>query len=264
MSIARAWHQIDEGNYAAARQYFADAASKAGILSPRQRRKVMDGLCRTEYQIGEPSYPLAEQLSTCSAALKQPDSKSSGIFSEVVGRQRAAVTKTINAALAQGDIASVNNGINRYRSLPGGDPEAVQRWTRQTWTLVGRETQPPPAKAVLASAISRLSHNFPNVHHMSVRQFRHWIESTMTIDGVPIVSKVEVRKSAVALWIEHAQLANAAFNLDRFARVNDGLVARCRCNGRTKVALNESDLPAYLVRLAATDGQSEVLILDQF
>ena len=39
------------------------------------------------------------------------------------------------------------------------------------------------------------------------------------------------------LWLTDDQIENAALNLNRFARINDSLVIRSRCNGRTKVAL---------------------------
>jgi hypothetical protein len=78
-----------------------------------------------------------------------------------------------------------------------------------------------------------------------------------------MVSDVEIGKRSVDLWIGDDQLAKAALNLDRFARVNDGLVVRCGCDGHTKVALKESGLPAYLVRLDPENHQSEVLILNQ-
>ena len=98
---------------------------------------------------------------------------------------------------------------------------------------------------------------------MSDRQFRRWVERNMTVDGITMVSNVEIGKRVVGLWLADDQIGNAALNLDRFVRVNDGLVVRCRCNGRTKVALQESGLPAYLVRLDTADRQSEVLILYQ-
>ena len=85
----------------------------------------------------------------------------------------------------------------------------------------------------------------------------------MTVAGNPMVTNVEIGRRTVALWQGADQLANAALNLDRLARVNDALVARCRCNARTKVVLKDSGLPAYLVRLDAASHQSEVLILDQ-
>jgi hypothetical protein len=263
VSIARARHQIAGGNYAAAHQYFAAAAKKANTLSPRQRRQVMDGLCRTEHQIGTPSYPLIQQLRTCAAALNEPDSESGVIFSEVARKERAAITETISTALAQRDIASVDDAILRYRSLPGNDPAAIARWTYQAWTMVNSEAEVAPGKAALAPTLSQLSHNFPNLQHMSDRQFRHWVEKNMTIGGITIVSNIEIGKRAVGLWLGDDQINNAALNLDRFVRVNNGLVVRCRCNGRTKVALKESGLPAYLVRLDTANRQSEVLILRQ-
>ncbi|MBV8359798.1 MAG: hypothetical protein JO189_17955 [Deltaproteobacteria bacterium] len=262
-SIARAQFEIAKGNYAVAHQYFATAAKKANALSPRERRQVMDGLCRTEYQIGPPSYPLAQQLHTCAAALNEPGSEDGVIFTELVRKERAAMTETINVALAQRDIASFDDTILRYRSLPGNDPEMVTKWTRQAWTIINREGEMAPGKAALAGTLLQLSRHLPNLHNMSDLQFRHWVERNMTVGGRTIVSNVEIGKRAIGLWLADDQINNATLNLDRFGRVNDGLVVRCRCNARTKVTLKESGLPAYLVRLDTADHQSEVLILYQ-
>jgi hypothetical protein len=139
----------------------------------------------------------------------------------------------------------------------------VARWTRQAWTIANHEGEMPRGKAVLATTLAHLSHHFPHLRHMSDLQFRHWVEKNMTVGGLTMVSNVEIGKRAVGLWLAGDQINNAALNLDRLARVNDGLAVRCRCNGRTKVALQESGLPAYLVRLDRADRQSEVLILYQ-
>jgi len=263
VSLARAQHQVAAGNYVAAHEYFATAATKPEELSPRQRRLVMDGLCRTEHQIGTPTYPLTRQLSSCAAALKQPGSESGATFSEVARKERDALTQTINAALAQQDVARADDAILRYRALPGNNPQLAARWTRQVWTIVNREAEAPAGKAALAPTISQLSHQFRHQQNMSEPQFRRWVEESMTVGGNLMVSNVEIGKRTVALWLGDDQLANAALNLDRFTRVNDGLVARCHCNGRTKVVLKDSGLPAYLVRLDTANHQSEVLILDQ-
>ena len=127
--------------------------------------------------------------------------------------------------------------------------------------MVNSEAEAAPGKAALAPTLLQLSHNFPNLQHMSDRQFRHWVEGNVTVGGITIVSNVEIGKRAVGLWLADNQIENAALNLDRFARVNDGLVVRCRCNGRTKVALKDSGLPAYLVQLDTATHRSEVLIL---
>ncbi len=261
VSIARARHQIAAGNYAAAHQYLAAAATKPEKLSPRQRRLVMDGLCRTEYQIGAPTYPLARQLGSCAAALNLPDSESGQIFAEVGRKQREALTETINTALAQQDIARADDAILRYRALPGSSPRLASGWTRQVWTIVNREAT--PGRGALRPTISQVARQFRHQQNMNQRQFHRWIEENMTVDGNLMVSNVEIGRRTLGLWVSDDQLANAALNLDRFARVNDGLVARCRCNGRTEVALKDSGLPVYLVRLDTASHQSEVLILEQ-
>jgi hypothetical protein len=261
ISIARAQHQADAGNYATAHEYFAAAAIRPEQLSSRQRRQVMDGLCRTEYQIGAPTYPLTRQLRSCAAALDQPGSESGQIFAEVAREERENLAKTISIALAQQDIAGADEAILRYHALPGNDPQLAAGWTHQLWTIVEREGT--PARVALRPTILQLSRQFRQQQNMSDGQFRHWIEENMTVGGNLMVSNVEIGKRTLDLWLGDDQLATAALNLDRFARVNDGLVARCRCNGRTKVALKDSGLPAYLVRLDAASRQSEVLILDQ-
>jgi hypothetical protein len=261
VSIIRARHQFDAGNYAAAHDYFAAAATKPEQLSSRERRLVMDGLCRTEYQIGAPTYPLMRQLRSCAAALYQPGSESGQTFAEVARKEREDLAKTINTALAQQDIARGDDAILRYRALPGNNPQLAAGWTRQLWTIVSREAT--PGKAALRPTISQLSRQFRHQQNMSKRQFRHWIEENMTVGGNLMVSNVEIGRRTLDLWLGGDQVANAALNLDRFARVNDGLVARCHCNGHTNVALKDSGLPAYLVRLDTASHQSEVLILDQ-
>lgn len=258
--LARARHQIEIGDYVSAHEYFAKEAERADKLSARQLRVVMDGLCETEYRIGPPSYPLTRQLKTCAAAVKQPGSESSAIFADVAQKERDSLAKRIKTSLAQQDIADAENGIIDYRSIPGNDPRLSAAWTRELWTIVDRHASsgrvPPPM-------ISELSRRFRQERSMSNEQFRRWIEKNMTIAGHLIVSDVEVRKRTVGLWLAANQLSNAALNLDRLARINDGLVARCRCNAHTTVALEESGLPAYLVRIDAASGHSEVLILDQ-
>jgi hypothetical protein len=261
VSIDRAQHQLNVGNYAAAHEYFAAAEAKSDQLTPRQRRMVMDGLCRTEYHIGAPSYPLMRQLHTCAAALNQPDSDSGQTYAEVARKEREDLTNTINRALAQQDIALADDAILRYRTLPGNYPQSAAAWTRQLWSIVDREAA--PGRAALRPTISQLSRQFRRQQNMSERQFRHWIEQNMTVGGNLMVSNVEIGKRTLDLSLGDDQLANAALNLDRFARVNNGLVARCHCDGRTKVALSDSGLPAYLVRLDTASHQSEVLILDQ-
>jgi hypothetical protein len=260
-SISRANNEIAAGNYIAAHKEFASEATKTDQLSPRERREVMDGLCLTEYRIGAPTYPLTHQLHTCAEALNEPGSQSGQTFAKVAREEREALRATISSALAQQDVARADDAILRYRATPGSNPELTTGWTRQLWDIVNR--QATPVKASLKPTISQLSRQFRHQQKMNDGQFRHWIEENMTVEGNLMVSNVEIGKHTVDLWLGDDQLANAALNLDRFARVNNGLVARCRCDGRTKVTLGDSGLPAYLVRLDAASHQSEVLILNQ-
>jgi hypothetical protein len=260
ISIARARHQAATGDYTAAHQYFAGAI-QSKQLSRRERREVMDGLCRTETKIGAPTYSLTRQVRTCAAAVTQPGSESGPIFAEVEHQQEAALATSINAALAQHDIARADDAILRYRALPDHDQSAVNSWTRQVWTVVNREAA--PGKVAVKPAIVQQTHHFRHLRNMNRQEFRDWVQENMVISGTPIVSNVEVGKRTVDMSIDDDQLAQAALNLDRFARVNDGLVARCGCDGYTKVALKESGLPAYLIRLVPESLQSEVLILNQ-
>jgi hypothetical protein len=260
-SIVRANNAIASRNYVAAHQYFAAAAARSGQLTAGQRHRVMDGLCFTEYEIGAPTYPLSRQLRTCAAALNEPGSESGPTFADLARKEREGLAKTVKLALAQKDIARAEDAILHYRATPGSNPELAAAWTREVWTIVNREAA--TSRGSLTPTISQLSRQFRHQQKMSDRQFRSWIEQNMTVDGDRMVSNVEIGKRTVDLFLGNDQLANAALNLDRFARVNNGLVARCRCDGRTKVTLGGSGLPAYLVRLDTASRQSEVLILDQ-
>jgi hypothetical protein len=260
-SIVRANNAIASRNYAAAHQYFAAAASKSGELTAGQRRRVMDGLCFTEYEIGAPTYPLSRQLRTCARALNEPGSQSGSTFADLAHKERDSLAANIKHALAQKDIAGAEDAILRYRTTPGSNPDLAAAWTREVWKLVNREAAID--RGPLTPTISHLSRQFRHEQQMNDRQFRTWIEQNLTVDGGLMVSNVEIGKRTVDLWLGDDQLTNAALNLDRFARVNNGLVARCHCDGRTKVTLGGSGLPAYLVRLDTASHQSEVLILDQ-
>jgi len=77
------------------------------------------------------------------------------------------------------------------------------------------------------------------------------------------VSSIRVDPSKLTLRLTKEQLPSAAHNLDRFVKVNDALIAHCRCAGRTNVELQDSQLPAYLVRLDPATRQSEILVLVQ-
>src|SRR5260370_33539341 len=96
---------------------------------------------------------------------------------------------------------------------------------------------------------------------MSDRAFSRWVEQNMTVAGACLIAGVEVTKQTLTLRLPVDQLAAAAVNLDRFAKVNDAMVARCGGDGRTKVAIQDTQLPAYLVRLDPATRRSEILVV---
>jgi hypothetical protein len=89
------------------------------------------------------------------------------------------------------------------------------------------------------------------------------VETNLRLAGGSLVSSVKVERRTLTLGIMDEQLRSAAGNLDRFVKVNDAMIARCGCDGRTNVALQGSELPAYLVRLDPATRHSEILVLVQ-
>ncbi len=262
-SIAAARSEIALGRYAAAHQMFVQASANPK-LSPREQREVADGLCLTEYKIGAPQYSLSRQYQACAAAVDQPGSASRPIFDQLTTAERAQYSQQAAAAIRDRDFVEAEDAIARYKSLPDADPRLLSVWSRQLWVAVDHDdSRTNTHSRALAMAISHLTRQYPRVNAMSVSAFRQWIKDNMTISGTPLVSDVKIGKRSVDLWIPDNHVALAQFNLDRFARVNNALVARCRCDARTNIAMQGSGLPAYLVRLDPATRQSEILILAQ-
>jgi len=262
-SITTAQSEIAAGQYTAAHHTLAGAAA-AGALSAREQRQVEDGLCLTEYKIGAPQYSPSQQQRTCSAAVNEPGSDSAPILARIEEAQRVEWSQRVAAAIHNHDFPGAEDAIVMYRSIPGADPTLVSAWSRQLWTAVEHDNGHTTLRSrALAPAISQLAREYPHLGTMDNRAFRHWIENNMMVSGTPLVSGIEIGKHDVNLWIPANQLSVAALNLDRFTRVNDAQIVRCRCDGRTNIALQSSGLPAYLVRLDPETRRSEILILAQ-
>jgi hypothetical protein len=262
-ALVHARAEIAAGHYGAAHQELAQAAGNQANLSQRERRELNDGLCLTEYKIGAPSYPLGEQQQACAAATALNGSRSGPLLAAVELNRRDAISGQITSAIAQGDIAEAENQIRDYQSVPGGDSAALNNWSREVWALV-RQHDRSYAKSRasrIAPAISAVARQYPKIKGMNDRRFRQWIEENTTVSGTPLVSQVEIGRQTVNLWLAEDRRHAAALNLDRFARINDALIARCHCDGRTNVALQDGGLPAYLVRLDPEIRQSEIIIL---
>jgi hypothetical protein len=114
---------------------------------------------------------------------------------------------------------------------------------------------------VLTSAIAAVSKEHSATRKMSDDAFMGWVVKTASVAGSPMVANPQLDNGRLKLDLNGESLAPAALNLDKFAKINDGLVARCGCDARTDVGVGANDLPAYVVRLDPETQRSEVLIL---
>src|SRR5260370_2890251 len=107
-SLAAARSKLSAGQYAAAHEQLMAAAGQPQKLSARERREVLDDLCLTEFKIGAPSYPVAEQQRACTPAASQPASRRGSTLANVHAAQRAALAAEVTSALQANNV------------LPGG------------------------------------------------------------------------------------------------------------------------------------------------
>jgi hypothetical protein len=264
-SLLAARNALTAGDYVAAHHELLVARSDKD-LTDQERREVADDLCLTEYKVGAPVYPRAEQLSICREAAKSGAGSSAALLKQIAATDLTAESDKINRAIAQDDLAGAEVAIGRYQTIPGADPHAVSKWSQQLWTIVERQYADAPKvrRHGLQPAISRATRAFPQVHAMSEKAFAQWVHRNMQVNGTSLVSSVKVAKHTLTLNIPDNQMAAAAINLDRFTTVNDALVARCGCDGQTKVSFEDSELPAYVVRLDPATRRSEILVLAQY
>jgi len=262
-SLRAARAEIEAGHYGPAHQDLVAAERSGHKLSPREKREIIADLCLTEYQIGMPAYPLAQQERACTIAARESDADSAALLVKVQERERTSLAGQIDAALVSGDAAEAEAGIVRYKKVPGKDPQAVTRWSKQLWELVNRNDSAEARKhdPRLAPVILRLTQEYSELQTISESAFKRWIEAKTTIDGTKMVDRVVVGRNVLDLWVPGPQMPTAALNLDRFAHINDAMVARCHCSAKTNVASEESGLPAYIVRLDTETSHSQVLIL---
>lgn len=261
-ALTSARSQISTGNYPAARQELV-ALSQRTDLSPSQRREVMDDLCLCDFKIGRPTYTLAEQRRTCAEAMKEPGSQSDSILAQIEAEQRDKDAHEVEAALNAHDLADAEMAAADYQSVPGADPAVLARWSRQVWKLADAQVFADSAarKHSLGAAIAQARKNHPDVRKMDQQQFTEWVEKTATVSGTPLASNIQLKDTTLTLSIGQPNLQLAALSLDRFATINDAMVARCGCDARTNVAVAETGFPAYFIRLDPQTKMSEVMIL---
>jgi hypothetical protein len=265
-SIAAARRDLAASRYAAAHQKLVAAQRADGQLSYGERREVWDDLCLTEYKIGAPTYPLAEQYRMCAEAVMRGGSiNSRQLSAKIENSERAVWSNAFSQALATGDIARASDAVLRYRSVPGAEQSVVASRSKQVWAMIARQEKAAAKSrsSRIDPAISEVAREYRDAKAMNDRAFRQWVDANLTVSGISMVSSVDLRKHSLNLRIPDDRLHAAALNLDRFARINDALVARCQCDARTNIAMETTGLPAYLVRLDPETRHSAILILTQ-
>ena len=263
-ALSTARSELRAGNYTAAHRELTALEQHPEKLSPDELREVKDDLCVTEFTIGRPSYSLHEQQRVCTEAAAEPGSQSAEVLARIDGAIEQADNDQVNAAIKSGDLAAAEAAVEDYESMPGANQVQVAHWSNQMWKLVEQkdERPTPSRKAVLGSAIATLKRSHADARKMNDAAFKSWVVQTATVDGKPLVSDPRLEHGRLKLDLIEPNLSTAAaLNLDKFALINDAVVARCGCDARTDVGVGSGDLPAYVVRLDPETRGSEVLIL---
>jgi hypothetical protein len=260
--IGAAQREMMKGNYAAAHDRFVAASHSK--LSNREWRELEDGLCLSEAKLGPPQYSLAEQRRTCASAAARPGSSSGPILVRIDSNERLATEAEVDGALKHGSFAEAEEAVVRYQSFPGADQHAITGWSKQIWsTLEQQEGRGGNYDRHLVPAIAAVTHRYPKMRVMNDEAFKRWVMNNATVSHAALVEHIDLRKRVIDLQVATSSLPDVALNLDRFARINDAMVARCHCDGRTNIAVEGSGLPAYLLRLDPETRQSEVLVMPQ-
>jgi hypothetical protein len=262
-ALSTARSELRAGNYTAAHRELTALEAHPEKLSPAELREVKDDLCVTVFTIGRPTYSLREQQRVCTEAAAEPGSQSADVLARVDGAIEQADNDQVTAAIKSGDLVAAEAAVEDYESMPGANQVQVAHWSNQMWKLVEpkHERPTPSRKAVLGSAIASLKREHADARKMNDVAFKDWVVKTATVDGKPLVSDPRLKRGRLKLDLIEPNLSVAALNLDKFALINDAVVARCGCDGRTDVGVGTGDLPAYVVRLDPETRGSEVLIL---
>ncbi len=262
-ALVDARHEIAAGHYAQAREQLLALESKPEQLTPSQHREVKDDLCLSEFMIGKPAYTLSEQRRVCADAANEPGSQSG----ELVRRIDSAITKSaaerVESALAAGDLTSAEQAAVVYQATPGADPAVVGRWSRRMWEIVNQQDKRTRSshKKRMTTTVSQMRRRYPHVRPMDKHAFLRWVVEQGTVNGTSMLSSVGFRNRKLELSVRSSDLHKAKLNIDRFAKINDAMIAWCGCDGRTDVAVAETQFPLYLVRLDPETRRSQVLIL---
>jgi hypothetical protein len=261
--IAAGRADLSKGDYVAAHAKFI-AASHSPKLSSSERRELSDGLCLTEFKLGPPEYPRAEQLQTCSTAAMQPGSSSASIVASIEAAELADTDAMVHQALAENDLTGAESAVICYQAFPGSNQNAIAGWSKEIWASIDEEEQGGARhERQLLPAIFAISRRYPKVQTMNDAAFKRWVITNATVSNRRLVDRVELRGHTLDLHVESRNLPGVAFHLDHFITINDAMVARCHCDGRTNIAVEGSGLPVYLVGIDADTRNSAAIVMPQ-
>lgn len=263
-ALAAARAQLQAGDLVEAHRNL-EAARRSSNLSQQELREIDDDLCFTEYRIGPPEYSIARERATCGEATKLSGSRSGPVVTKLDQQEHDAAAAEFASALKAGDLTRADQAIIDYQHYPGADTAAVAEWSSQLRRASVRQfaLSSRRRRKELAPAIAAMERRYPEMRKMNDAAFARWVMRNATVDGEPMVSAVSVGHNAIRLDVAERSLSAVRFNLNRFARINDAMIARCRCDGHTAIDVEGSGLPAYLLRLDPQTRQSEVVVMPQ-
>lgn len=251
---------LGRGDYVSAHAQLRAIESANGTLDPREELELRDSLCLAGFMIGRPAVPLAEQRTTCAAAAELAASQSGPLLARIDETIVRTSSEAVANAVRRSDIAGAERAVLAYLAMPGTNRELAAGWARQIWKLVDARNAALEgvSRRRARTATATLEREYRKVASLGAAQFQTWIR-----EAVPEANRLSAAEDRVSIWIAQSSLSAAMRHLDRFARVNDALAARCRCVARTDVGVIDTGLPAFLVRFDVEARRSEILLLPQ-
>jgi hypothetical protein len=267
VQLTSARDAISQHRYSAAHADLVALMRQPSGLGASDRREVADDLCLTEAKIGPPAYTLAQQRLRCAMAASIPGSTSGPELSQINAEMAAADQSDFARAIASGDLADALTIYLHYDAVAGNNDKSIARWRKEIWNLVEAEdTRLTAARGHsrnAALAINRCRGEYPRVRSLGRAEFERWIASETAVDSRPLFAEISVSGGTARLGVGSGSLPALRLNLLKLSEVNDAVIARCKCAGRTNVVLIDKGVPAYLVRISPSRGQSQILILPQ-
>jgi hypothetical protein len=170
----------------------------------------------------------------------------------------------VDTSLMAGDLASAQRAALEYRAAPDADPNLLAEWRQRIWTMSetwGDRDGSRKTKREIEGAVAARRRQYPHERKMSREAFAQWVAKQGSTHDEPLFSKIDVRDGSVQLWVTKVHMPALDFNMKKLVEINDALVARCGCYGRTDVGTSDTGFPVYLVRLDPEIRQSQIIVL---